>query len=315
MKILVTGATGVIGSRLIPRLVAAGHDVTAAVRSPERASDLAGAGARPVHVDLFDKSAVALAVHGQDAIINLATHLPDSMTALFRPGAWPENDRLRREASAGLVDAGINDGVPRFIQESFALVYPGRGDEWIDETTELAPVRYNRTVADAEAAAERYTAAGGVGVVLRFGAFYGPDAFQIRDFAQALRYGWALLPSRPDAFISSISHDDAAAATASVLDVPAGTYNVVDDEPLSRRDYFNALAQALGLKEPHLLPGWTAVLFGSIGEMLARSLRISNRKLRHAANWAPQYPSVRRGFPAMIAEMQASNDMSRDKAA
>jgi 2-alkyl-3-oxoalkanoate reductase len=315
MKILVTGATGVIGSRLVPRLVAAGHDVTAAVRSPARASGLASAGAHPIPLDLFDKPAVALAVHGKDVIINLATHLPDSMTAVFRPGAWAENDRLRREASAGLVEAGIRDGVPRFIQESFALVYPDRGHEWIDETTEIAPVRYNRTVADAEASAERYTAAGGVGIVLRFGAFYGPDAFQIRDMAQALRYGWALVPSRSDAFISSISHDDASAAVAAVLDVPAGTYNVVDDEPVSRRDYFNSLAQALGLKEPHLLPGWTAVLFGSIGEMLARSQRISNRKLREATTWAPQYPSVRSGFPAMVAEMQAGDDMSRDQAA
>jgi 2-alkyl-3-oxoalkanoate reductase len=99
------------------------------------------------------------------------------------------------------------------------------------------------------------------------------------------------------------------------LEVPAGTYNVVDDEPVSRRDYFNSLAQALGLKEPHLLPGWTAVLFGSIGEMLARSQRISNRKLREATSWAPQYPSVRSGFPAMVAEMQTADDMSRDKAA
>jgi 2-alkyl-3-oxoalkanoate reductase len=254
-------------------------------------------------------------VHGQDVIINLATHLPDSMTALFRPGAWAENDRLRREASAGLADAGIKDGVPRFIQESFALVYPDRGDEWIDEATELVPVRYNRTVADAEASAERYTAAGGVGIVLRFGAFYGPDAFQIGDFAQALRYGWALLPGRPDAYISSISHDDAALAAAAVLEVPAGTYNVVDDEPVSRRDYFNSLAQALGLKEPHLLPAWTAVLFGSIGEMLARSQRISNQKLREATPWAPQYPNVRSGFPAMVAEMHAGDSSSREKAA
>ncbi len=311
MKILVTGATGVIGSRLIPWLVAAGHDVTAAVRSLERA----GGGARPIQLDLFDKPAVAMAVHGQDIVINLATHIPHSSAAMFRPGAWAENDRLRREASAGLVEASINDGVPRFIQESFAPVYPDRGDEWIDEATELAPVRYNRTVADAEAAAERYTAAGGVGIALRFGAFYGPDAFQIRDFVQALRYGWALLPGRPDAFISSISHDDAALAVAAVLDAPAGAYNVVDNEPVSRRDYFNSLARALNLKEPHLLPSWTAVLFGSLGEMLARSQRISNEKLRAATNWTPQYPSVRDGFPVMVAEMQAIDGAAGDKAA
>jgi len=315
MKILVTGATGVIGSRLVPRLVGAGHTVAAAVRSARNAGDLVRTGATPIQVDLFDPSAVRDAMSGQDVVINLATLLPGSSAAVFLPGAWREIDRLRREASANLVDAAIARGVRRFIQESFALVYPDRGDDWIDEATPIAPVRYNRSVADAEASAARFTSAGGIGIVARFAAFYGPDAFQFQDLARVMRYGLALLPGRPDAFISSISHDDAASAVAAMLDAQAGIYNVVDDEPLRRREYFAALAQPLGVKEPRMLPPWTAFLFGSLGEMLARSQRMSNRKLRDATGWEPRHRSVKSGFPAAVEAMRAEGALPRGHAA
>jgi nucleoside-diphosphate-sugar epimerase len=235
--------------------------------------------------------------------------------ATFLPGAWRENDRLRRDASAILTHAATATGVNRFIQESFAPVYPDRGDEWIDETTPIAPVRYNRSVADAEAANTGFAASGRTGVILRFAAFYGPDAFQTKDLARGLRYGWAFIPGRPDAFISSVSHDDAARAVVAALDAPSGIYNVADDEPVWRREYFASFARALGLKEPRILPGWMAAAFGSLGEMLARSERISNRKFRHATNWSPRYRSVREGFPPTVAAMRTQDDKPMDQAA
>jgi nucleoside-diphosphate-sugar epimerase len=308
MKILVTGATGVIGSRAIPMLQAAGHEVTAASRSAQP-------GARRIALDLFDRQAVERVVAGHDAVINLATHMPKSSFAALQPAAWAQNDRLRREASACLVEAAIGAGARLFIQESFAPVYPDCGEAWIDETVPIAPVRYNRTVADAERSAQRFTQTGRVGIVLRFAAFYGPDSFQMTDFARALRVGWAPIPSRPDAFLSSISHDDAASAVVAALDAPAGAYNVADDEPLRRTEYFGALAQALGLKGPRIPPAWTARLFGSVGQLLARSQRMSNGKLRLATQWSPRYSSVREGFPATIEEMRRNGWLPRAKAA
>src|SRR5262249_36538438 len=153
-------------------------------------------------------------------------------------------------------------------------------DAWIDEETPLEPSDYNGTVLDAEASVVRFTAAGRAGVVLRFAAFYGPDAMQMRTYIAAVRRGWAPPPGAPDAYISSASHDDAAAAAVAALRAPAGAYNVVDDQPLRRRDCFAALAENLGVRPPRFLPRWATPLFGAVGEAMARSLRIANGKLK-----------------------------------
>ena len=298
-----TGATGVIGRRALPLLIGAGHSVTAVVRRPQSHAELVRAGATPIEVDLFAADAVRKAVAGHDAVVNLATHMPAGYRA-FLPGAWAENDRIRRFASANLVDAAMAGGATRFIQESFAPVYPDRGDQWIDERTPIAPVRYNRTVADAERSAERFSGSGGAGVVLRFAMFYGPDSWFTRDLIGYVRRGWAPIPGVADAYTSLVSHEDAAAAIVAALGVPPGTYNVVDDEPLRRREFFDSLAGVLGVAPPRLPPPWLKYLFGSLGEMLARSLRISNRKLRDACGWAPRYPSMREGWPAVVAALR-----------
>jgi nucleoside-diphosphate-sugar epimerase len=296
MRILVTGATGVIGCRVVPLLLREGHEVTAIARSMTKASALAGLGARPVHLDLFDRKALDRVVPGHEIIINLATHMPSSSARMLIPSSWRENDRIRRDGSARLVDAALAGGVRRFVQESFAPAYPDCGANWIHEDTPLAPVRYNMTLLDCERSAGRFAANGGVGIVLRFAAFYGPDAFHTRDMIKLVRKGWAPLPGAADAYISSVSHDDAATATVSALRAPSGVYNVVDDEPVVRREYFAALARALNVPPPRLPAAWMKHLFGSAGDLLARSQRISNDKLRNATGWAPRYGSVREGW-------------------
>jgi nucleoside-diphosphate-sugar epimerase len=141
MKILITGATGVIGRRLVPLLCQAGHDVAAAARSPHGRADVERHGATAVDVDLFDLQSVGRAVAGRDAVINLATHMPVSSVQMLLPWAWRENDRIRRIASRTLVEASLAGKVSRFIQESFAPVYPDCGDRWIDDGTPIRPAR------------------------------------------------------------------------------------------------------------------------------------------------------------------------------
>jgi nucleoside-diphosphate-sugar epimerase len=301
MRICVTGATGVTGRRAVPLLVAAGHEVTAVARSPEKAAGLATAGASPIIVDLFDAAAVRRAVAGHEVVINLATAVPPSSRALL-PGAWKEMDRIRRDASAVLVDAALAGGVERFVQESFAPIYADNGDGWIDESWLMKPARYNRTTLDAEASGNRFTGGGGTGVVLRFGWFYGPDpGGATLDMIGFVRKGWSPAPG-PEGYISSISHDDTATAVVAALGVPAGIYNVVDDEPVRRREFFGSLAEALGVGRPKFLPKWAGRLMGGVGETLTRSLRISNRKFRDASGWAPKYPSVRDAWPDLLRE-------------
>jgi nucleoside-diphosphate-sugar epimerase len=301
MRIFVTGATGVAGRRAVPLLVAAGHEVTGVARTPERAAAVEKAGARAVQLSLFDADAVRRAVAGHDAVLNLATAVPSS-SRMMLPGAWREMDRIRRDASRVLVDAALAGGVSRFVQESFAPIYADQGDAWIDESSPMKPARYNRAVLDAEASAERFTRGGGTGVVLRFGFFYGPDAGGATlDMIPFVRKGWSPAAGA-EGFISSIAHDDVATAAVAALGIPAGIYNVVDDEPLRHRDFFSSMAAALGAPSPKFLPKWAGRLMGGPGETLARSLRISNRKFREASGWAPKYPSVRDAWPDLLRE-------------
>src|SRR6185369_15393984 len=112
---------------------------------------------------------------------------------------------------------------------------------------------------------------GRTGVVLRFGTFYGPDSSSSRELIALVRKGYAPLFGPANAYISSVSHDDAASAVAASVNIAAGTYNVVDDVPVSHEAFVAALATALGTAQPKLPPRWLTPLFGSVGEMLARS--------------------------------------------
>jgi nucleoside-diphosphate-sugar epimerase len=302
VKVFVVGATGVVGRRVVPLLLQSGHDVTAVGRSPAKRDALTRAGALAVDVDLFDESRLHRAVAGYDVVVNLATHIPSSTTRMLLPWSWRENDRVRRIGSATLAGAALAAGAGRFIQESFAPAYADGGEEWITEGHPFEPVRYNRSVLDAEQAAARFAARGTIGVVLRFAGFYGPDAFTLREMVNTMRRGWIPLPGSPDAFISSISHDDAASAVAAAIGIPAGVYNVSDDEPLRRREWVDAVTTTFGIARPKPLPSLAVRLGGSTMELLSRSQRISNRKLRSASSWTPRYPSVREGLAAVERE-------------
>jgi nucleoside-diphosphate-sugar epimerase len=300
MKIFVAGATGVIGRRLVPLLVDAGSEVTAVARTKAKAKQLEKQGATPVTVDLFDAIAVKDAVAGHNTVINMATSIPTGMRTFF-PGAFKENIRIRTEASRNLANAAIATRAQRFVQESFAPAYPDREDEWIDEEVPLMPAKYVESVLDAESAARAFTKSGGAGVVLRFSFFYGPDSPFTRDIVKSVKRGFAPALGGGESFMSSIWQDDAAAAVMASLKVPAGSYNVTDNLPLRRREAFDLLAKALGVKSPRIPPLWLTKIAGSIGDTLGRSHRLSNAKFRQASGWVPKVPSLREGWK-LIAE-------------
>ena len=135
MRILLTGATGVIGRRVIPLLLAEGHVVTALAH--DRPDALCKLGLNVIAGDLFDIGSLKRAAAGCDAIVNLATHMPSPTWKMLFRSAWRLNDRIRRDGSANVVRAAVDCDVDRVVQESFALTYPDRGDRWIDERTRL----------------------------------------------------------------------------------------------------------------------------------------------------------------------------------
>jgi nucleoside-diphosphate-sugar epimerase len=192
----VTGGTGVLGRVLLPLLEAAGHDVVA----PRHAG-----------LDLFDAAAVRDAVAGAGTVYHLATRIPRGPAAA-QPGAWDENDRLRRVASRLLVDAALEAGSEVFIQPSVTFVYPL--DAPADEDTPLNAASNLGSMVEAERQAQRFVEAGRRGVVLRFGLLWGPGTGN--DVPNG-RYA------------STLQIEDAGAALLLALDVRAGIYNVTAD--------------------------------------------------------------------------------------
>jgi nucleoside-diphosphate-sugar epimerase len=298
MKVFVAGGTGAIGRHAVPALLGAGHDVTAVARSDQKAEALTAQGAAPVRVSIFDAEALAPVVAGHDAVVNIATHVPPTRRAA-RLSAWAEHDRIRREASAALTAAALEAGVGRYVQEAIVFTYPDRGDGWIDEDVPFdVPDPFGTAVA-AEEAVRRFADAGGTGVVLRYGGFYGRGSEQTDVVVRWARRHVGFLVGRPDDYTSSIHVADAGKAVAAALDAPAGTYNVVDDEPLTKRDVATAIGDAVRARPWVHVPGRLTPLLlrgQPAAALLARSQRVSNARFRSATDWAPQFPSVREGY-------------------
>ena len=208
-------------------------------------------------------------------------------------------EHIRRDGSLALTNGARAAGVTRFVQESFAPLYGDGGDRWLDETAPVRPARYNRSVLDAEKA-NRAFAESGVGVTLRFAFLYGPGDPFTAQAIDTIRRGWMPFFGRRDAYLATVTQQDAAAAALAALTLPSGIYNVVDDEPLTREEFGRAVAAMLGVRPPRFVPTWLTKLGGSVAETLSRSLRLSNRKLEQASNWKPQYPSAREGMRASV---------------
>ncbi|MGE0564455.1 MAG: NAD-dependent epimerase/dehydratase family protein [Pseudolabrys sp.] len=220
MKVFLAGAAGVIGRRLTPLLLKAGHHVTGTTRSKERAADLNRIGAVPMIVDAFDAGALraAVAETEPDVIIHQLTDLPAAPGTPGYAEGLERNRRIRIEGTRNLVAASEAAGVSRLIAQSIAFVYapaPGARIETdpLDPTTD--PVR-SRTIEGVRALESAVLGAPGVeGIVLRFGFFYGPGTW------------YASRPRGP-----AIHVDAAAQATLlAMLKGKRGVYNIAEDDP------------------------------------------------------------------------------------
>lgn len=305
MKILVTGATGTLGRPTVLRLGAAGHEVRAIARSESNEALVRTLGATPVRADLFDPATLASATAGVDAVVHLATRIPPLKDA-SRAGAWAENDRIRIDGTRNLVDAAIAARVGTFIYPSVSFFYPDGGDAWIENQSPLEVPPLLRSTLNAEAEVARFTAAGGRGIVLRNGPFYATDAPNTIDVVAMARKGIALVLGPAGAYWPQIWVDDAATAVVVAAErAPAGTYDVVDDEPLTRRELRAVVARAVGRRWLFAPPSWIVRLVAGKGMDFAfRSQRISNRRFRQATGWSPEVPSAREGWERIGASLR-----------
>lgn len=307
MRIFLTGATGVLGRPVARMLRDDGHTVRALARSGSNVELLARLGADAVRGDLFDRAALDAAVAGCDAVLHLATRIPPRSRAA-RAGAWDENDRIRIDGTRMLVDAALAAGAGIFLYPSVCFVYADGGSEWIDaETARVDASGALASTLPAEAEVARFTGdSGGRGIVLRMGYFYGPGAESTLDTLALARRGAAILAGPGEAYYPAVWVDDAATAVvAAVRAAPAGVWDVVDDEPVTRRELARVIADAARRSFVVRPPVWLIKLVGGRGAgFMARSQRVSNARFKAATGWEPQVRDARVGWRLVGAAMQ-----------
>ena len=300
MRVFVVGASGAIGTRLVPQLIAAGHEVTGTFRRPGHAEAVRKLGADPVALDLLDRHAVREAVlaAAPDAIVNQATALSGLRFSRNLDRTFVLTNRLRTEGNDALLAAAREAGVRRFVAQSFAsLRYAPVGGPVKSEDDPLDPSP-PKTARQAHAALRHLDRAvmDAGGIALRYGGFYGdasdamPGPVRKRQFP---------IVGDGGGITSFIHVDDAAAATVLALehDGPA-IYNIVDDEPAAVREWLPVLAQVLGAKPPRRVPVWIArLLAGDVAVLMGTECRgASNAKAKRELGWVLRHPSWRQGF-------------------
>lgn len=298
MDVFVTGATGVLGRPVARLLAEEGHRVRALARSGSNRALLARLGAEPVRGDLFDPASLRAAVAGADAVLHLATRIPPRSRARAA-GAWSENNRIRVEGTRNLVDAALAGAAQTFVYPGICFVYADGGSEWIDaERGRIEAGGLLGSTLEAEGQVRRFTDAGRRGIVLRMGYFYGPEAESTLDTLALARRGAAILAGPGEAFYPSIWVDDAASAVVAALrSAPAGIYDVVDDEPVPRRELARAIAAAAGRPFVVRPPGWLLKLAGGRDAgFMVRSQRVSNARFKSATGWSPAVRDAREGW-------------------
>jgi nucleoside-diphosphate-sugar epimerase len=305
VNVFVAGATGAVGRPLVAQLVDAGHRVTGTTRSPEKAAALRGMGAEPAVCDALNAADLREAVlrTEPEVIVHQLTALPQSYDP--RKIDYGPTNRLKREGTRNLIEAGLAAGARRLISQSIAFLYAPEGAMVADESArpwEDAPPPFRVGV---EAALEHERATletpGIEGVVLRYGQFYGPGTYYASDgnIAREVRRRRFPVVGSGEGTFSFIHADDAAASTVAALDHgDPGIYNVTDDEPAPLHEWLPLYADLLGAKPPRRVPKFLArIVAGRFATIMATDLRgASNAKARRKLGWQPRYASWRQGF-------------------
>ncbi len=310
MRVFVAGATGAIGRQLVPRFVAAGHEVVGMTRKESNRALLQKVGATPVVADALDPDQVAEAVGRArpDVIVHELTAI-GALDMRHFDRDFALTNRLRTEGTDHLLSAGHAVGVRRFVAQGVGAyaAYARTG----------GPVKSEEDPLDATPACEMGETQAAIrhleeavlgadwteGIVLRYGVFYGPGTSMApgaEQFEMVRRRKFPLVGDGGGVW-SFIHVADAAEATVAAVEHGSrGAYNVVDDDPAPVAEWLPALARALGAKKPMRVPRFVGRLFaGEAGVLMITEIRgASNAKAKRELSWRPAHPSWRQGFAA-----------------
>jgi nucleoside-diphosphate-sugar epimerase len=304
VRVFVAGGTGVIGRRLVPQLVARGHQVTATTTSAAKLGMLDQLGAAGVVMDGLDAISVGevVAAARPDAIVNEMTGL--SKVHAGRPNLrkpdrfFAATNRLRSEGTDHLLAAAEATGVSHIVAQSFGAFNGIREGGWVK--TEEDPLYTAAETKAIEHLEDVVIKAGGA--VLRYGSLYGPGATD--DQFKLVRKRLFPLVGGGTGYFSWVHLDDAASATVLAVEQQAkGVFNIVDDEPAPVSEWLPYLAQCAGAKPPRRLPKWLARLLAGemVVGMMTEGRAFSNAKAKRELGWDLRYPSWRQGFKEELA--------------
>ncbi|GAA2799709.1 NAD(P)-dependent oxidoreductase [Kitasatospora paracochleata] len=310
MRVFVAGGSGVLGRRLVPQLVARGHQVTATTTTPVKLGAVQRLGATGVVMDGLDADSVAEAVDGArpDVIVHQMTAISQAHAGkpdIKHPDRWfALTNRLRREGTDHLLAAARRSGVPHVVAQGYASWNGIREGGWVkteDDPLDMLEGTATQFGLETLRYAEQAVLGAG-GAVLRYGAFYGPGA--IDDQVELLRKRQYPLVGRGTGYSSWVHLDDAASATVLAVEQRArGVYNIVDDEPAPAAEWLPYLASCAGARPPMRVPAWLARLLAGdqAVAMMLEGRGFSNAKAKRELGWQLRHPSWRQGFRAELA--------------
>jgi nucleoside-diphosphate-sugar epimerase len=316
MNVFVAGASGAIGRRLVPLLVAGGHEVVAMTHTREKAGVLRDLGARPVVADGLDRASVMDAVvrAEPEVVIHQMTGLAGVRSLRKLDDELALTNLLRTTGTDYLLDAARAAGAHRLIAQSYGLWRYAGGDGALHTEEDLLdphpPKTMSRTLEAIRHVESAVPGAEGLdGLVLRYGFFYGPGTGIAADGAivdLVRNRKWPIIGDGAGVW-SFVHVDDAAAATMAAVDSGApGVYNVADDEPALTVVWLPRLAKVLGAKPPRHVPAWVGrIAAGESGVYLSTGLNgLSNEKAKRELGWLPHYGTWRVGFRVGLGETQ-----------
>jgi nucleoside-diphosphate-sugar epimerase len=306
MRVLLAGASGVLGTHITTAMAAAGHEVVGLSRTPGNDQRLRALGAQPLVADAMDRDVLLRAVDGVkvDAVIH-------ALTALRKPPLrhrdMAATDALRITGTANLIEAAHTMGARRFVSESMVFGY-GFGD-WgshvlTEQDTPFGPpggsAQLERHIEGMRSKEEQTFAAEGIeGIALRFGPFYGPGGTEA--VVQLLRKRRLPVPAGGGGLLPWVNVLDAATAAVAALERgrTGQAYNIVDDEAASLGDHVRFVAQTFGTPRPFAVPLWMLRPMTYLHATMSTSMQMSNAKAKEELGWTPAFPTYRDGLRAL----------------
>lgn len=306
MKVFITGATGIIGKRIVQQLRNLNYEVVGLARSESNVAQLQALGAIPRRGDLFQVDQLIDITKDCDAILHMATKIP--LKTVPKAKDWKMNDRIRTEGTRNLITAAEHNGIQPFIQQSVIFTYGDQGGAAVYSHTPLPDQVPDNMLSNVEMENMLIEHPSLHYIILRFGFFYSADSAQTQSMLQMVKKGFFPIIGKGQNYLNMIHADDAASAAVHALrhaiELKRSIFNITDFSPISLQEMITAMATATKGRKPWRIPkGLARIMMGKA----ATSFMTASAKIQpaqHFGDWTPKYPEFVDGIQKVVKQMQ-----------